>query len=282
MRETPDDFSIQPFPAEAIYELRISGSFEQPTLAWFEDLNVTVDGTTSPTQTVISGPMRDQAALYGLISRIRDLGLTLLSVQRLDIDEHPKNSTILEDFLSTEFSSTTDQISLRHPVDWVVVEDREGNVLVMANSKEAIERFNAGETEPGDIAMNIGFIPAAFFERGEFADLDIQLGTTPDVFLHSIMPMVRLTEDYKEGAVLSDSELVSLSNEVEAGLLTISNEEREGMFIVFEATESVIAFVSAVGYPSEVDGFQETAFAIAANIEYTGSAENLMTAFFGN
>ena len=83
MSHIPDDINIQPFPAETVYELRISGHLGQPTLAWFEDLNVTVDRTTSPSQTVISGPMRDQAALYGLISRIRDLGLTLLSVNRV-------------------------------------------------------------------------------------------------------------------------------------------------------------------------------------------------------
>jgi hypothetical protein len=85
MNEIPDDLTFEPFPAETVYELRINGRLAQPTLAWFEDMNVTVDGTTSPAQTVISGPIRDQAALYGLISRIRDLGLTLLSVQRLDM-----------------------------------------------------------------------------------------------------------------------------------------------------------------------------------------------------
>jgi hypothetical protein len=84
MNENPDEFRIQPFPAETVYELRVSGRLGQPTLAWFEDMNVTVDGTTSPAQTVISGPMRDQAALYGLISRIRDLGLTLILVKRIE------------------------------------------------------------------------------------------------------------------------------------------------------------------------------------------------------
>jgi hypothetical protein len=89
MSHIPNDYKIQPFPAETVYELRISGHLRQPTLAWFEDFNVTVDKTSSPPQTVISGPMRDQAALYGLISRIRDLGLTLLSVKRLEQKEDP-------------------------------------------------------------------------------------------------------------------------------------------------------------------------------------------------
>jgi hypothetical protein len=54
---------------------------------WFEDLDVAVDESSSPVQTIIQGPIRDQAALYGLISRIRDLGLTLISVKRLEQKE---------------------------------------------------------------------------------------------------------------------------------------------------------------------------------------------------
>lgn len=87
MSEIPDDFEIEPFPVDTDYELRIGCRLVGPSLAWFEDMNVTVDGTKSPAQTVISGSMRDQAALYGLISRIRDLGLTLISVKRLENKE---------------------------------------------------------------------------------------------------------------------------------------------------------------------------------------------------
>jgi hypothetical protein len=72
---------------QAYYEIYICGRLGQPTLAWFEDLNVTVDETISPPQTIISGPMRDQAALYGLISRIRDLGLTLIAVNQVERKE---------------------------------------------------------------------------------------------------------------------------------------------------------------------------------------------------
>jgi hypothetical protein len=88
MNEIADDFSFQPFPADTVYELRISGRLGDPTLTWFEDLAVSVDESGTPVQTVIRGPMRDQAALYGLISRIRDLGLTLLSVNRVDKKEN--------------------------------------------------------------------------------------------------------------------------------------------------------------------------------------------------
>ena len=83
MNDIPEEFQFDPFPADTVYELRISGRLGQATLTWFEDLTVSVDESTTPVQTVILSPMRDQAALYGLISRIRDLGLTLLSVNRV-------------------------------------------------------------------------------------------------------------------------------------------------------------------------------------------------------
>lgn len=84
MSHIPEEFQVQPFPRETEYELRISGQLQGQTLAWFEDFHIVVDKTTTPPQTVVSGTMRDQAALYGLISRVRDLGLTLLSVKRLE------------------------------------------------------------------------------------------------------------------------------------------------------------------------------------------------------
>ena len=51
--------------------------------AWFEGLQVTSDGR----QTVISGLLIDQPALRGLLAKIRDLGLSLISVRRLDPDD---------------------------------------------------------------------------------------------------------------------------------------------------------------------------------------------------
>lgn len=189
---------------------------------------------------------------------------------------------LMDEILSTKFNSSTDQYSLRHPAEWVVEEEGEGIVLVMANSEAALERFNIGQTEPGDLAMNIGYIPAAWFETREFGRPDLQLGSTPDAFLRSVMPMLRLSGDYMEGTDLSNSELVSLSDDVDAGLLTVSNAERAGMLIVFEAADGVFAFVTVTGDPGEVDDFQEIAFALAVSIDYTGSADDLAAAFFGN
>ncbi len=71
-------------PAEpARYELRVQGVLDPRWSAWFEGLRVSSDQAG---QTIIAGPVADQAALHGLLTKIRDLGLPLLLVRRLDPD----------------------------------------------------------------------------------------------------------------------------------------------------------------------------------------------------
>ena len=71
-------------PAEpARYELRVQGVLDDRWSVWFEGLQVSSD---QHGQTTIAGPVADQAALHGLLTKVRDLGLELLSVRRLDPD----------------------------------------------------------------------------------------------------------------------------------------------------------------------------------------------------
>ena len=70
-------------PETGRYEIRLTGHLEARWAAWFDGLTVSKEGDGT---TVISGPVADQAALHGLLQRIRDLGLPLVSVTR---DENP-------------------------------------------------------------------------------------------------------------------------------------------------------------------------------------------------
>jgi len=71
-------------PAEpARYEIRVQGVLEPRWSAWFEGMRVTSQASG---ETIIAGPVTDQAALHGLLAKIRDLGLPLLSVRHLDPD----------------------------------------------------------------------------------------------------------------------------------------------------------------------------------------------------
>ena len=62
------------------YAIRIKGLLD-PRWEWLEGLTMT---HIDPDETLISGSIIDQAALHGLIARIRDLNLTLLSLEQID------------------------------------------------------------------------------------------------------------------------------------------------------------------------------------------------------
>ncbi|MCP4543015.1 MAG: hypothetical protein GY832_38355 [Chloroflexi bacterium] len=62
------------------YDIRVEGHLGPSASAWFPGLAINHEANGD---TTISGPVVDQAALYGILIRIRDLGLTLVSVQRL-------------------------------------------------------------------------------------------------------------------------------------------------------------------------------------------------------
>jgi hypothetical protein len=73
------------------YEFRVCGRLTS-SAPWFEGMDITFDEGALPPQTILRGPIVDQAALYGLINRIRDLGLTLLSVKRIEPEEGDKET----------------------------------------------------------------------------------------------------------------------------------------------------------------------------------------------
>ncbi len=64
-----------------LYELRVQGHLDQHWSAWLEGLTINYeeDGTT-----LLRGPLADEAALYGVLMKIRDLALPLLAVRRVE------------------------------------------------------------------------------------------------------------------------------------------------------------------------------------------------------
>jgi len=58
-------------------EIRVKGQIDQHWSDWFDDLTVT---HTDQNETVLTGPIVDQAALHGLLAKLRDLGLPIVSV----------------------------------------------------------------------------------------------------------------------------------------------------------------------------------------------------------
>ncbi len=71
-------------PESGRYEIRLTGHLDAHWTAWFDGLTVSHEGDGT---TVIGGPIADQAALHGVLQRVRDLGLPLVSVIRVEGDQ---------------------------------------------------------------------------------------------------------------------------------------------------------------------------------------------------
>ena len=63
------------------YEIRVEGHLDRGRAEWFDGLSVT---NTESGETILKGPLVDQPALYGVLVKIRDLGLPLLAVNRME------------------------------------------------------------------------------------------------------------------------------------------------------------------------------------------------------
>ena len=67
-----------------IYQIRIKGHLGQQWTDWFEGLTITLEENGD---TLLTGPVVDDTALHGLLKKVRDLGMPLLSVNRVGSDQ---------------------------------------------------------------------------------------------------------------------------------------------------------------------------------------------------
>lgn len=79
--------SNQPGPLDngGVYEIKIKGILDDHWKQWFEGMTLdhVTNGETGQGCTLITGPIADQPALHGLLAKIRDLNLALISVRKI-------------------------------------------------------------------------------------------------------------------------------------------------------------------------------------------------------
>lgn len=78
-------------PSE-ICEFRIKGHLDTRWASWFEGMTITL---TEEGDTILTGPVVDQAALHGLLKKVRDLGLILISVNRVEPGQGGNSGKVL-------------------------------------------------------------------------------------------------------------------------------------------------------------------------------------------
>ncbi len=64
-----------------VYQIKIEGHLGRQWTDWFEGLTITLEDNG---ETLLTGPVIDQAALHGLLKKVRDWGLPLISINRVD------------------------------------------------------------------------------------------------------------------------------------------------------------------------------------------------------
>ncbi|MBN1246237.1 MAG: hypothetical protein JXC32_01200 [Anaerolineae bacterium] len=75
---------VRRFSGRGLYKIRVKGNLDLRWSDWFDGFSIT---PVDDDETLLIGSVADQAALHGLLHKIRDLGLPLLTVQRLEAKE---------------------------------------------------------------------------------------------------------------------------------------------------------------------------------------------------
>ena len=79
MSET--DAATEDHHGPGVYEIRVRGHLDNRWASWFEGLTITLEENG---ETLLTGPVIDQAALHGWLRKVRDLGLPLVSVLQVE------------------------------------------------------------------------------------------------------------------------------------------------------------------------------------------------------
>jgi hypothetical protein len=74
------------YDARAVYQIRVKGTLDAKWSDWFDGLSIVPQPAD---ETLLVGPVADQGALHGVLAKIADLGLPLLSVKRVEIGSGP-------------------------------------------------------------------------------------------------------------------------------------------------------------------------------------------------
>ena len=72
----------------AVYQITVKGHLDSQWSAWFDNMTISNEANG---EAVLCGPLADQSALYGVLAKMRNLGLPLLAVTTVAIDESPND-----------------------------------------------------------------------------------------------------------------------------------------------------------------------------------------------
>jgi hypothetical protein len=145
------------------YEIRLKGHLEARWSNRFEDLTITLEEDDN---TLLSGPVADQAALHGLLKKVRDLGMPLVSVIQIQLDETHSYRSNKEKKMNTIKSTTGIDPRVKLSLLWifVIINMAYADILSLMDPASIIRGIMVGNPLPaggllaGAIVMETSFV----------------------------------------------------------------------------------------------------------------------------
>jgi len=151
--------SVQPM----IYQIRIKGHLDEQWTHWFEGMAITLEENGN---TLLSGPVVDQAVLHGLLKKVRDLGMPLASVSQIQPDKTHSYSSKKEKEMNKIKSTTGIDPRVRLSLLWifVIINMAYADILSLMDPTSIIRGIMVGSPLPaggllaGAIVMETSFV----------------------------------------------------------------------------------------------------------------------------
>jgi len=108
-------------PDLSLYEIRIKGHLDEQWMAWFDGLTITLEENGD---TLLSGPVADQAALHGLLKKVRDLGMPLVSVIQINREKGKRmniSTTLVKKIEMKKFFQFSTRVIVAHTATYIGV-----------------------------------------------------------------------------------------------------------------------------------------------------------------
>ena len=115
-----NELEPKPTPSQpVVYQIRLKGHLGSQWTDWFEGLTITLEDNGN---TLLTGPVIDQAALYGLLKKVRDLGMPLVSISQVHFNEtHSYRSKKVEKMNAINKTTEKEDVKMKLSALWVAL-----------------------------------------------------------------------------------------------------------------------------------------------------------------
>lgn len=173
---------LHPYNQESTrYQIHLRGELDPRWPAWFDEFVITTEAGDS----LLTGSVPDQAALHGVLGRIRDLGLTLVSIQPAPTMNQPPNPTG-ENSMTTQLTLRAVQRADLQAIVQLIYQicEAEGDTSVATTSEELENEWDFEGFDPEQDAFLVQTAAGSLAGYGAVFDVDEHCEMSGDIYVH--------------------------------------------------------------------------------------------------